>query len=171
MTSFFDDYDREVTEASQQDDKSFLSHLGSIEEGLIKWIYLCCGDRQFPADMRERIMGIIAVHRIELGCKCAPSEDTNDNAVEYAKATRSSKLVSELHSAFHKLASSRYKTRFGILGDNPKTIIMRRDDHDDPPLPPPVNNGLIRIDRDTGMPIAEGMDGYEEGLEFEVSDG
>jgi len=33
-------------EASQQDDKSFLSHLEIIEEGLIKWIYLCCGTEE-----------------------------------------------------------------------------------------------------------------------------
>lgn len=28
----------------------------------------------------------------------------------------------------------------------------------------------IRIDRDTGMPVAEGMDGYEEALDYEEAD-
>ena len=125
MTSFFDDYDTEVTEAAQQDDRNFLSQLASIEEDLIKWIYLCCGDREFPGEMRERILGIIAVHRVKLSCKYR-----NDNAASYAMTTRCSRLIGELHSAFHKLAASRYKTRFGVLSDSPKHIVVRRDDHD-----------------------------------------
>ena len=36
--------------------------------------------------------------------------------------------------------------------------VVQRDDHDAPPS--------IRIDRDTGMPVAEGMDGYEEALDY-----
>jgi len=131
MTSYFDDYRSEVSSAAPvaPGDKAFLFFIGNIEREMIPMINLVTGDREFPDDLREKIQGLIAMHRTTSVGGLAP----RDKAVEMALMLRECPLVTELHRAFHEVASRRIETRFGILSDNPKVILAMRDDHDSEP--------------------------------------
>lgn len=125
MTSYFDDARTEVREIWFTSDEEYLGAVAEIEERIIADVNLVTGDREFPDDLREQIQGIIAIRRVRTG----PNEPET-RAREMARVTRSSLLISDLHTAFHVVAQRRVKTRFGLLSDNPRQILAARDEHD-----------------------------------------
>ncbi|TAL42439.1 MAG: hypothetical protein EPN91_08650 [Salinibacterium sp.] len=137
MSSYFDELNRELRELCEKqigrDDNRELT-IGSrfwvdyrtIEERVVKTVSLATGDREFPADLREKLMKIIATKRVFR----PETNDVNEDAATYIVAMKLSELFEALHSAFHEVASRRAQTRFGMLSDNPEGIVSRRDAHD-----------------------------------------
>jgi hypothetical protein len=130
MSSYVDDKTRRVCEASESfsDTENFIRAVADIEDELIHDVTLAVGDREFPSDLRERAMSLIA--RWHVGMQCGSLAPT-DEALEYVTATRTSELVETMHSLFHEVASQRLRTRFGLLSDHPRDIWHRRDEHDE----------------------------------------
>lgn len=61
MSSYFDNLSRAVYEAAQNEsDESFLESVVQIEAGLYRDVTQLTGDREFPDDLRERILGVLA---------------------------------------------------------------------------------------------------------------
>jgi hypothetical protein len=131
VTSFFDDRDRRVRDLSagtSENSNAFLAGVQVIEAETIEIVRAAIGDREFPDELREEALGIIAKH-----AACDVGADTpflQERAIEYVQSVRSSNLLSRLHSFFHKVASSRTQTRFGLLSDHPEYIVSRREAHD-----------------------------------------
>ena len=123
MTAFFDDIAKQV---SALGDHNFINQLIQIEQDLARTVSLATGDREFPEYHRERIQNIIAIR----GIQPVPGVPVNQKQLELAEMMHYSELVTELHSAFHKLASERIQTRFGMLFDDPFGITILRDAHD-----------------------------------------
>lgn len=128
MSSWFDKWDREVkTIEEQDDDAQFLTSLAAIEAPRIKAIQLVVGDREFPPDLREKIMGCIAQWAIG---GLAEGTKPTTKAREWVLMMRSSEVSSRLHTLFHEVGNRRHQTRYGLLDDNPRSILLRRDEHD-----------------------------------------
>lgn len=130
MTAYFDQLNSNVHSVSCAcpDSELFLEALAEIEMEVIETVNLVTGDREFPADLRERIQGLIAINAVNNGWGKADRK---------ASVARLSPLFQELHSAFHDVASRRHQTRFGMLTDSPRDILTRRDVHDDEEHPEP----------------------------------
>lgn len=105
---------------------NFINAVAEIETELIRDVTLAVGDREFPADLREKAMSLIAQWHVGTHAGLAPMQ----KAVEFTKAMLMSELVDRMHSLFHEIASRRTRTRFGLLSDHPRDIVDRRDDHD-----------------------------------------
>lgn len=127
MTAYFDDLNREIAQLSDQFSTSnaFFDHLVVLEERVIKDVSLMTGDREFPDHLREGLMSLIAIHRLR---------DFQGNiqlrSAHYAGSVRTSRLISELHSAMHTVACLRINTRFGIITDDPAANVKARDMYD-----------------------------------------
>jgi len=128
MTSFFDDYNREVSAAAETEmpDKAFLFFIAYLEREMIPKINLVTGDREFPEELREKIQGLIAMNRTT----SVGDIKARQQALDEATLGRTCPLVTELHRAFHVVGSRRIKTRFGVLSDNPDVNLAMRADHD-----------------------------------------
>jgi hypothetical protein len=129
MSSYFDAKTRAVSDASdanRKDDAAFLTAVAAIEAEMIQEVILAAGDREFPADLREKAMALIARWHVGIYASLPPTSE----ALDYALAVRSSELVERMHSLFHEIASRRVNTRFGLLSDHPRDIVDRRDEHD-----------------------------------------
>jgi hypothetical protein len=116
MSKYFDEKHQWVRED--------FDSIDNVEAGIIDDVNLVTGDREFPEEMRERIQGIIACNRHQ----CLPGlEDLGmSQGGKMSEITRSSRLISELHSAFHDLAGMRIRTSYGRLDDSPEKILKRR---------------------------------------------
>ena len=128
MTSYFDDLRTKVRETSSlfESDEQFLLEVEAIEREVIKDVSYVTGDREFPDDLREKIQGLIAVHKTEVTTGQPPTR-----AREMNLRMRRSQLLQELHSAFHEVGYRRIKTRFGVLSDNPRVNCLLREQHED----------------------------------------
>jgi hypothetical protein len=129
MSSYFDDKSKRVSEAAESfrgDDQSYLRAVADIESELIHDVTLASGDREFPADLREKAMGLIARCHVGVFASLPPLQQARTRCI----VMRYSELVEEMHSLFHELASRRIVTRFGHLSDHPRDIWQRRDEHD-----------------------------------------
>ena len=129
MTSYFDDLRTEVRNIStvSQNDAEFLLSLEEIEHGVIRDVNYITGDREFPEDLREKIQGLIAVHRTQV-----MRDEPPTRARELNLRMRRSQLLQELHSAFHEVGFRRIKTRFGVLSDNPRVNCLMRESYENP---------------------------------------
>lgn len=124
MTAYFDDLRKEVRELPED---GWLEALGAIEKRVAQEVMLVTGDREFPGDLREKILDTINMKAVyDLGAVPATK-----SAIRYAQTTRSSGLLEALHSIFHTVASRRIRTRFGFLSDSPRAILKARDSHDE----------------------------------------
>jgi hypothetical protein len=123
MTAFFDELTKRVSALGDHD---FIGQLIQIEQELVRTVSLAAGDREFPDSHRQKIMGIIAVE----GVQPIKNFMVNKEAKDKAEMMHSSSLVTELHRAFHALASERIEVRFGMLYDDPFGINVLRDAHD-----------------------------------------
>lgn len=129
MTSYFDDLRTEVRKASTaaKDDEEFLLDIEAMERGVIQDVNYITGDREFPEDLREKIQGLIAVHRTQV-----MRDEPPTRARELNLRMRRSQLLQELHTAFHEVGYRRIKTRFGVLSDNPRVNRLLREDYENP---------------------------------------
>lgn len=131
MSSYFDDKSHRVSEASYHAGKcgaDFIRVVAEIEQEVIKDCTLVAGDREFPPDLRERIMSIIANWHVGKQGDLEPTQ----KALEFTECMRMSELIERMHSLFHEVASRNVRTRFGRLSDHPVDILERRDEHDNP---------------------------------------
>ena len=128
MTSYFDDADRAVYAASKDsiNDIEFLQDLGVIELAVIRDVSLVTGDREFPEEHREKMQSIMSEWRTTT----FGNVDALAKAVRHATATHSSRMIADLHEAFHRLAGERIKVRFGFLSDKPDGNLIQRAAHD-----------------------------------------
>ncbi len=128
MSSYFDAMNRAVSEAAEHepDDAEFLRSVWGIEHQLYREVTYITGDREFPDDLRERMLGVLAVRSVYCPGRVVASKAARDRVLR----TRSSVAIEDLHSLFHELASRRIETRFGMLSDSPTHMAALRDDHD-----------------------------------------
>jgi hypothetical protein len=125
MTTFFDDANRQIALLDQDLlGMDYLQAVAMIEKPIIDVVLLNTGDREFPDDLRERIIGLVATRAVY-----GPLGPTHD-VCNYVLQTRSSAVLGGLHSAFHELASRRAKARWGRWSDSPPENLVGRDGHD-----------------------------------------
>lgn len=129
MSSYFDALARQVREAREtfDEDDAYFDAVAEIEEGLARDVSLAAGDREFPDDLRERMMTTLATK----GVYQPPGLPPNQAARERARFG-TSEAVEDLHELFHELARRRIATRFcGSLPDSPAYIVALRADHEE----------------------------------------
>jgi hypothetical protein len=124
MSSYFDQKTHEVSELPAQ---TLLAGTTEIEREMINVIVLVVGDREFPADLREKAMRLIAQWHVGSYAELPPRQE----AIDFLLSTHDSELVMSMHSLFHEVASRRIVTRFGWLSDHPLDILHRRDEYDE----------------------------------------
>ena len=119
MSSYFDN-------AQLLAGKSYVELL-EAEEQVYKDVIYITGDREFPHDLREKIMSAMAVEF------CWQPGDLTPplHAVESAAAMSYSRGIVAVHELFHEVARRRIETRFGLLNDHPVDMRTRRDEHDE----------------------------------------
>jgi hypothetical protein len=119
MSSYFD--------AAQRLARQSYEDLVASEEQVFKDVVMITGDREFPDDLREKILGAMACRFVWHVGDLPASEmiDRMARTMEYSAG------IDEVHELFHELARRRIKTRFGILCDSPTQMRMCRDEHDE----------------------------------------
>lgn len=127
MTSYFDALSAEIAQGPE-DPKQYLEHVREIEGRAWATITALTGDREFPDDLREQILGAFAVHGVWQPKGCIPNEKAEARILEHGCYSR---LIEKLHDLFHDVARRRHETRFGRLSDHPAFDLARRDDHDE----------------------------------------
>ena len=103
MSSYFDAKSNGVIEASERfrkDAEGFMSAVEEIEKALIADVVLAVGDREFPNDLREKAMSLIANWHIGVYAGLEPRA----KAVEFTKSMRMSELIERMHALFHEVA-------------------------------------------------------------------
>src|SRR5260370_14036337 len=98
MTAYFDAATREVTtyaSAFKDDDEAFLRAVALVEAAVIADVTRLTGDREFPDDLRESILGDIAVWRVDAGH--LPETESRRNAHDFPDPD----LWDGLHDPFH----------------------------------------------------------------------
>jgi len=128
MSSYFDEKAREVAQAFEDadDEQGFLLRLVDIERRVYNDVTMLTGDREFPEDIREKALGILATKAVYQPSRLPVPE----KALEYATSIGVSRAVEDLHDLFHELAGRRIETRFGRLSDQPVFDRERRDEQD-----------------------------------------
>jgi hypothetical protein len=132
MTEFFDSRTRTAEQG--------FDFAVEVEKEVIHYVSLVTGDREFPPDLREEAQRTIALWSLGPLGKLKPRPE----AVQYYETMNLSRLLSDLHSFFHKVAALRLESRFGILSDDPLDILIRRDDEDETNLARPTEPRLLR---------------------------
>jgi len=128
MTAYFDDLRRELGAIQAADPQDWLRQVADIEWRVAREVQRVTGDREFPDDLRERMLSAIATRAVfDVG----PALPASRHAIDYACATKASDLLETLHSLFHRLAGRRVRTRFGLLSDSPRAILAARKSYDD----------------------------------------
>ena len=128
MSSYFDALSRRVRAArdENEDDNNYLITLAEIEGELYKDVCAATGDREFPEDLREKMLGVLAAKAVYQPTDLPPNEWAEERAL-----CGSSRVVEDMHDLFHDLARRRVKTRFcNSLPDSPTYIVVLRDDYD-----------------------------------------
>lgn len=131
MTSYWDGRSRAVSDASAQhrDPLEFLKAVERIEADVIQTVSYCTGDREFPDDLRERIMTCIAVKALNPVPASTTFNFANEDARDYCESVRASELISDLHSIFHDVARRRPPHRFGgFFSDDPSGFLHIREE-------------------------------------------
>lgn len=131
MTSYFDDANREISNAPR-DTEGFMQKLCEIERRAKDDVLSCAGDREFPEDLRAKIVRTIRAEQVQDSLGALDTENSS-----MALAMRHSSLLADLHSIFHELASRRHRTRFTVWwSDSPDANVKLRkaweDEQSDP---------------------------------------
>lgn len=131
MSSYFDKMAKRVREARDEhdDDERYLTAVAEIEGELFADVSAAIGDREFPDDLREKMLGSFAATSVyQPGEGLPPNEPARDSAL-----FGSSRAIEDMHDLFHDLARRRIATRFcPALPDSPTYIVALRDDYDQP---------------------------------------
>lgn len=126
MTAFFDDLRREVSDIKAEDREAWLTQVAAIEAPVIETVCRVTSDPEFPEDLREKILVVVATKAVA----DANTLPARQGAKDYAWVTKMSGLLEALHSLFHQVASRRIRTRFGLLSDSPRAILKAMETHD-----------------------------------------
>jgi len=119
MSSYFDEAAREAAEG--------IESAKATEERVKADVLLVAGDREFPDDLRQHIVASIAIWAIDTELhKKLPELLRPAKGKEWYEAVKASRMIEELHTIFHELASRKIETRFGILSDRPTGILHAR---------------------------------------------
>lgn len=129
MSSYFDDLDSKVTDLSKicNTPETFVTAVVALEEDVLRFVNLAIGDREFPDDLREKIQEKIAAYRLK---DLSKEGAFQEKPVRYLVAMRENRLFSELHSVFHEVASRQHTAKFGLLFDNPESIVGQEKNSD-----------------------------------------
>lgn len=129
VSSYFDRIASRVFDADEQHptDEGFLAALTEIEGELFRDVTQITGDREFPDDLREKMLGVLAVHAVYQ----PEGVLTPERARVYAVTSRYSLAAEKLHDLHHELASRRIPARFGRWTDSPTQNRVLRDEHDE----------------------------------------
>lgn len=127
MTAYFDEAmhrSLELDHVSGQDN-AYVTAMAEIEEPIVRDVLLNTGDSEFPDDLKQHALKIIAMRAVWCSGLTRSKE-----AHDYTLAMHYSRAIEELHSLFHTLAQRRIATRFGLWTDSPRGNIdaMRRHD-------------------------------------------
>lgn len=120
MSSYFDEASGNIANFAKAPD--FMKALEQEEARVARDCELLCGDREFPTEFREKILGVIATQSV---APCPSGVEKRSRLL--AEAARYSAMIEKLHDIFHELASKRIKTRFGLLTDHPLWNLQRRE--------------------------------------------
>lgn len=124
MSSYFDNAASEISKADNKNDDEFFEAARQIENKVVKDCLLNSGDKDFPEDLRQKIVGHVALWNLGY-----TDMSPIPKAKEWLLSLRSSKLINLLHEDFHDVAQRRIETRFGRLSDNPAHNLAHRDQH------------------------------------------
>jgi hypothetical protein len=106
MISYFDRANCAIFGIAQQtcgDDELFLSQAVEVEDRIVSEVCLNTGDIEFPDDLRQKILTVIACKRINGVLKDAETEGRR-----IARIMRYSPLIGQLHSAFSRASGQRH---------------------------------------------------------------
>lgn len=118
MTHYWDSRTKEVSEASERcrggedGDAQFLLSVALIEGAAVRAVGAVAKLDGFPVELQDKIARAI-------------EKSKSSDALNYRKVTRSSELLSNLHSIFHDVASRKIQTTFGVLSDDPVGTLKR----------------------------------------------
>lgn len=135
MSSYFDTIMSEFRDISFLPEEEFLARATEIETRVIREVSLTTGDKEFPADLREKIQTCIAVNAYDYDKYATPQPrqrriPINESAKNWLLTMRYSRMCEALHSLFHELAGRRIHHRFGgLFFDNPAAFLKQRDDY------------------------------------------
>lgn len=102
MSSYFDALQREVREAADrhEDDAAFLEAVSDIEGRMYADVTAITGDREFPDEMREKMLGVLATVAVY-----QPTDlPIPERARELVLRCRYSRAVEDMHELHHDLA-------------------------------------------------------------------
>jgi hypothetical protein len=128
MISYFDRANCAIFGIAQQtcgDDELFLRQAGEVEDRIVDEVCLNIGDVEFPNDLRQKILTVIAWKRINGVPKNAETEGRR-----IARVMRYSPLIGQLHCTFHELAGRRLQARFGVWTARPDLNLTLRHDYE-----------------------------------------
>lgn len=128
MSSYFDAMAREILEAdeSRPGNEEFLAAVIAVEERLWREVTRVTGDREFPNDLREKVLGEFARHAVYQ----PEGVPMPWKAREFVLSLRCSRVLEHVHELFHDVARRRITTRFGRLSDSPTQILALREEYD-----------------------------------------
>lgn len=134
MSDFWKTVSRDIHEANASSlaNTTFRDYVANIEGGVIRKVLLVTGDREFPDDLREAILGDIAVHSLDRRWMDPPSPlrepEWNPGEVEWLAQTGYSNLIERLIKHFRSLADRRLSHRFGgVFTEDPLAFLEARD--------------------------------------------
>ena len=123
MSSYFDNAVRKILDLDQtESDAGFLAKAQEVEDEVIQEVILALADPEIPKGFLDHTQNLIA--RWAVSC--------SEKGQRHLMMTRGSRLLSDLHVLFHRLAEARIQTRFGLILDDPRAIIRCRGEHELP---------------------------------------
>ena len=134
MTAYWDALKREVKQASELANDDFVQTVVEIESRAMRDVTLTTGDREFPDDLRHKVLNVIALNAIDFGWHIHGQHSTstvglrNDRARAWLLTMRYSILIEELHAVFHVVATRRAPNRYDtFFTDDPTSFLRARD--------------------------------------------
>lgn len=118
MTAYWDKLTRDVSDASDRcrgnadGDAQYLLSVAMTEGAAVRAVTAITKLEGFPSELRDKIARAI-------------EKSKSSEALNYRMVTRSSELLSNLHSIFHDVASRKIQTPFGVLSDDPVGTLKR----------------------------------------------
>lgn len=130
MTAYFDEMSRQIRhefEICGDDDQQLLEAVMGIEAQLYRDVTAITGDREFPDDLREKMLGVLAVRCVFQPHDLPIPEKARERVLARVGYSRA---VENMHDLFHDLARRGIATRFGRWNDDPSYCKVLRDEHD-----------------------------------------
>ena len=122
LDEYFNALQRRIRDVGEESDFDFLMVLTGAEEQLFHDVVAVIGDREFPDDLRQQMLGVFTTkslyrpHGLVMPRK----------AYVQAMQRHHSLAVEEMHLLWRELASRKVETRFGVLDSNPTHLAYLR---------------------------------------------